>query len=321
MKKRLLVSLLITVLLFATGCGSKKDSQPEAPKEETQKEEQKEEEAEEAKDESKEESSEEKKDGESAVASGDETVEEEEVVEDWMVPIYADSLVDGTYPLKVASSSSMFKIEEAELTVANGEMTAVMTMGGKGYRHLFMGTGEEAAAASEDQYIPYEENADGAHTFTVPVEALDMGIDCSAFSNKKEKWYERTLVFRSDSLPLEAFDESLVTTPVSLGLEDGTYTAEVTLGGGSGRTTVESPCEITISGDSCTATIVWSSPNYDYMIVDGEKYLPVNSEGNSTFEIPVKAFDRPLAVIGDTIAMSEPHEIEYTLTFDGGSVK
>ena len=304
MRKRLLVPLLIAVLLLVTGCESQKDSQPETPKEETQQEEQKQEETK-----------------ESAVASGDETVEAEEVVEDWMQPVYADSLNDGTYPLKVSSSSSMFKIESAELNVANGEMTAIMTMGGKGYRYLFMGTGEEAVEASEDQFIPYEENADGAHTYTVPVEALDMGIDCAAFSNKKEKWYERKLLFRSDSLPLEAFDESLVTTPASLGLEDGTYKAEVTLGGGSGRSTIESPCEITISGDTCTAKIIWSSPNYDYMIVDGEKYLPINSEGNSTFEIPVKAFDRPLAVIGDTIAMSEPHEIDYTLIFDGKSVK
>ena len=45
-----------------------------------------------------------------------------------------------------------------------------------------------------------------------------------------------------------------------------------------------------------TATIVWSSPNYDYMLVDGEKYLPVNTDGNSTFEIPVAALDTALAV-------------------------
>ena len=64
-----------------------------------------------------------------------------------------------------------------------------------------------------------------------------------------------------------------------------------------------------------TATIVWSSPNYDYMIVDSEKYLPTNTEGNSTFEIPVAALDTALDVTADTVAMSTPHEIEYTLTF------
>ena len=69
-----------------------------------------------------------------------------------------------------------------------------------------------------------------------------------------------------------------------------------------------------------TAEITWSSPNYDYMIVDGEKYLPVNTEGNSVFEIPVAALDTALAVTADTTAMSTPHEIEYTLTFDSASL-
>ena len=63
-----------------------------------------------------------------------------------------------------------------------------------------------------------------------------------------------------------------------------------------------------------TATVCWSSPNYDYMLVDGEQYLPVNTEGNSVFEIPVSVFDEPIDVVGDTVAMSKPHEIEYTIT-------
>ena len=102
---------------------------------------------------------------------------------------------------------------------------------------------------------------------------------------------------------------------------DGTYTCEVTLEGGSGRATVESPAALTVADGKMTATIVWSSPNYDYMLVDGEKYLPTNTEGNSTFEIPVSALDTALDVTADTVAMSTPHEIEYTLTFDSASLK
>ena len=49
--------------------------------------------------------------------------------------------------------------------------------------------------------------------------------------------------------------------------------------------------------------------------LDGQRYDPINTEGNSTFEIPVSAFDTPLEVIADTVAMSEPHEVAYTLTF------
>lgn len=49
------------------------------------------------------------------------------------------------------------------------------------------------------------------------------------------------------------------------------------------------------------------------MIVDGKRYLPINTDGNSVFEIPVKSADSIIEIIADTVAMSTPHEIEYTL--------
>lgn len=100
--------------------------------------------------------------------------------------------------------------------------------------------------------------------------------------------------------------------------QDGTYQMEVELLGGSGRASVTSPAKVEIKDGKAVATLEWSSPNYDYMVVDGEKYLPVNTEGNSVFQIPVEAFDRDIAVIADTVAMSTPHEIEYTLNFHAG---
>ena len=104
-----------------------------------------------------------------------------------------------------------------------------------------------------------------------------------------------------------------------MNLADGEYTVEVTMEGGSGRASIQSPTELTIENGQAQAEIVWSSSHYDYMMVDGDKYLPVNTEGNSTFEIPVSVFDEPMTVIGDTTAMSVPHE-EYTLTFASESV-
>ncbi len=111
-----------------------------------------------------------------------------------------------------------------------------------------------------------------------------------------------------------------VLTQEETGLEfqDGTYQMEVELLGGSGRASVTSPAEVEIKNGKAVATLEWSSPNYDYMVVDGEKYLPVNTEGNSVFQIPVEAFDQDIAVIADTVAMSTPHEIEYTLNFHSG---
>ena len=107
----------------------------------------------------------------------------------------------------------------------------------------------------------------------------------------------------------------------TLDKEDGEYSIQVDLEGGSGKASVTSPTLITVQKGSVTAHIQWSSSNYDYMIVDGEKYLPVNEEGgNSEFEIPVLAMDEAMPVIADTTAMGTPHEINYTLTFYSDSI-
>ena len=261
---------------------------------------------------------------ESKVADSSEYASVEDVVEEWMSAVSPDQLNEGTYESAVDSSSSMFPIEQCELTVKDGGMEAVLTMGGTGYLFVYPGSAEEAAAADEADYIPYVENEEGAQTYTLPVEALDQGVPCAAFSKKKEKWYDRTLVFRADSLPDDAFAEGYFMDAKALGLEDGSYSAEVTLEGGSGKASVGSPAKIVIEDGKTSATIQWSSSNYDYMIVDGEKLLPLNEElgidGGSVFRIPVKSFDRPLTVLADTTAMSVPHEITYTLTFDSSTI-
>ena len=104
-------------------------------------------------------------------------------------------------------------------------------------------------------------------------------------------------------------------------LKDGSYTVYVKLLGGTGKASVASPASVSVEDGQAYAQIVFSSKHYDYMLVDGEKFLPVNTEGNSVFEIPVATFDEPVTVIGDTVAMSKPHEIEYTLTFHSDTIK
>ena len=256
------------------------------------------------------------------VEATEETAEQQSVGTEGMTPVLASELRDGVYQIQVDSSSSMFRIEACELTVKDGSMTADMKMGGTGYLKLYMGTGEEAAKAPEEKMIPFEEAADGSHHFTVPVEALDKELDCAAFSKKKEKWYDRVLVFRADSLPADALTDAAQVTAESLGLADGCYTVEVSMEGGSGRVSVESPAKLVVKDQKAVAEIVWSSPNYDYMKVGEEKFLPVNQGGEtSVFEIPVTVFDRKMAVAADTTAMSTPHEIEYTLLFDSASIK
>ncbi len=106
----------------------------------------------------------------------------------------------------------------------------------------------------------------------------------------------------------------------SVDLEGGEYVISVALEGGSGRANVTSPCILIVEDAKAYARIEWSSPYYDYMIVEDVTYLPVNEDGNSVFEIPITVFDEPMTVIADTTAMSVPHEIEYTLTFDSESI-
>ena len=108
---------------------------------------------------------------------------------------------------------------------------------------------------------------------------------------------------------------------LTLDKENGEYSIQVDLEGGSGKASVTSPTLITVKDGEVTANIQWSSSNYDYMIVDGEKYLPVNDEGtNSEFQIPVSVMDEAMPVIADTTAMGTPHEINYTLTFYSDSI-
>ena len=109
--------------------------------------------------------------------------------------------------------------------------------------------------------------------------------------------------------------------PAPQGPEDGNYTANVTLSGGTGRASIQSPAKLRCTNGQFYATLQWSSPNFDYMKVNGTRYDLISAPGaNSAFEIPVAAFDTPLPVIADTIAMSEPHEVEYAITFDSASL-
>ncbi len=255
------------------------------------------------------------------IADSSDMAEVEDVVDENMTPITADMLNDGVYDIDVASSSSMFKIISASLTVSEGKLTVVMTMSSKGYLYVYTGTPEEAAAADESLYIPFAEDDEGNHTFTVEIPSLDSEVKCAAFSKKKEKWYDRSLCFLSGKLPVEAFKEGTLATAEKLGLTDGVYSADVKLAGGSGKASVESPAIITIDKDgNIYATIVWSSSNYDYMIVNGEKIEAEIIDDHSTFKIPVTAFDYRQSVIADTTAMSKPYEITYSLRFDSKSI-
>ncbi|MGN0968017.1 MAG: sirohydrochlorin cobaltochelatase [Oscillospiraceae bacterium] len=111
-------------------------------------------------------------------------------------PGASKELADGTYTISVTSDSSMFRVTACELTVSDGTMTAVLTLGGTSYDKLFVGTKEQAGAAAEG-FVDFVENAEGAYTFTVPVAALDTVLPYAAHSVKSGNWFDRGLTFES----------------------------------------------------------------------------------------------------------------------------
>lgn len=221
-------------------------------------------------------------------------------------------LRDGVYTAEFHTDNSMFHVSEAcdgkgTLTVKDGEMLLHISLGSKNIVNLYLGSAADAAKEGAKLLSPTEDTvtySDGTteqvYGFDVPVPVLEEEFDL-ALLGTKGTWYDHKV---------------RVSHPAALtGTADGTYQVGLTLEGGTGKATVASPAELLVKDGAMTAILVWSSPNYDYMVVDGEKYLPVNTEGNSTFEIPVTALDQEIPVIADTVAMSTPHEVEYTLTF------
>lgn len=114
----------------------------------------------------------------------------------------------------------------------------------------------------------------------------------------------------------EAAAQMLAEKHEKLTVADGTYQVNVTLSGGSGRAKIASPTELTVKDGRATAKIVWSSDKYDYMEVEGIRFTPEIQNGHSVFMVPVTELDKPLAMVGDTTAMSTPHAIDYQLTFE-----
>ena len=224
----------------------------------------------------------------------------------------AAGLEDGTYVVDFTTDHAMFHVNDYNndkgiLTVKDGEMTVHVSLQSKKIVNLFYGNKEDAQKEGAEMLprtvdtIDYGDGyVDEVYGFDIPVPALDEPYEVSLIGTH-DNWYTHNVTV---SNPVPGDDI----------LEDGTYQIEVAKEGGTGKADIESPTEMVIKDGEATMTVTWSSPNYDYMIVDGEKYEPVNESGNSVFEIPVLKMNEPFKVIGDTTAMSEPHEIEYELT-------
>ncbi len=237
-------------------------------------------------------------------------------------------IADGQYLADFVTDSSMFHANETkdgkgELTVGDGKMTLHVSMPSKNIIKLYLGTAKEAVNNEEETLMPTTDTvtyADGlteeVYGFDIPIPYLNREFDL-ALIGKKGKWYDHKVKV-SNPEPISGQSEQNADLQIP---EDGSYSAEIKLEGGAGKATLKSPTTIRIQDQKAFATLEWSSPNYDYMLKDGIKYLPINKEGNSIFELPISGFDQPMTVVGDTVAMSRPYEIEYQITIDSKTLK
>lgn len=258
----------------------------------------------------------------SRIADASDLAGTQEVGEEGAEPVTADQLTDGSYDLHVGSSSSMFVIDQATLTVDDGSMYVDMKLDGTGYLFLYPGTPEEAAGADAEDFIYYTEAEDGKYVYMhFPLEALDSPVPCAAFSKRKEQWYPRTLFFDSASLDDSAFAEETGKDAASLGFEDGEYSAAYSFSARDGGSAPKiASMTLTVTGGAVTARMVMEKARYDYIRIDGIQYD--TAEEGSVFEFPVSVLDAPIALTIDSTAVAGKHvEKDCTLIFDSASVQ
>lgn len=95
-------------------------------------------------------------------------------------------------------------------------------------------------------------------------------------------------------------------------LSDGAYTPDgFSFSGGSGKVTISCPRVVVADGEA-TATLVFSSPNYPRVAVDGVEYAAAHEGDTSIFEVPA-LINADMTVVGTTTAMSQPHDVTYVV--------
>jgi len=232
-------------------------------------------------------------------------------------------LEDGVYLADFNTDSSMFHVNETKdgkgiLTVTDGKAVIHIVLTSKNIKNLYLGLVVDAEKEDAVLLEPTEEEVTYSDGLTETVNAFDVEVPYLedefdlALIGKKEVWYDHKV---SVSNPVPYTEDAADSEAKEVAELDEEH-INVVLEGGTGKSTVESPAQVRVGENGeIIVTIVWSSSKYDYMIVNGEKLLPINDEGNSTFEIVIPDYNCEMDVIADTTAMSTPHEIEYKLTF------
>lgn len=245
---------------------------------------------------------------------------------------------NGIYNTTATTGAAMFKVQDVELTVKNGKMTALITLTGTGYDYLFMGTGAQAAAAGEGQWIKYKDEVkytqDGetkaGRRYEIPVSALDTPLAVASYSHKNTKWYDRTITISSKNLKKTA------ELPAENAPANGIYSTTVTTGAAMFKVV---NAQLTVKNGQIQALITLSGTGYDYLYVGTGAQASAAGQGQwvkwqdevtytdaggaqktgRRYMIPVSALGEPIAIASH----SESHNKWYdrTITFSSADLK
>lgn len=246
---------------------------------------------------------------------------------------------NGIYSGTAETGAQMFKVVAVELTVKDGDMKAKITLSGVAYDYLYMGTPEEAAAADKSVWIAgigtADYTTDDGQTKTgmqyeIPVAALDQPLTVASHSEKRDKWYARTITIASASLKKTSDLPADETNKIA----DGIYEATAETGAAMFKVV---KVKLTAKDGKMTALITLSGVGYNYLYLgtaadaaaDESAWIASKGEGEYTlngetktglqFEIPVEALDQGLAVAAHAVKSGK--WFDRTITIASSSLK
>lgn len=232
-------------------------------------------------------------------------------------------LIDGaSYKVTAETGADMFKVVDCILVSTKDKgMEAVITLSRQGYDYLYMGRAEEAAKADKNNWIPFNE-VNGKYTYTIPVKALNTGIEVASHSKKYNKWYDRTITFKSEGMQFQGLKEGTyeyvkdATNQVyTVTTDPGMFSVtEATLS----KTAEGMKVKVTLKGTGYDALYLGSKE--DAKKDDGKNWItPCETKGEGenqqyAFEIPVSALNTSIPIA--THGTKSKKWFNHTITFN-----
>ena len=215
---------------------------------------------------------------------------------------------NGIYAAEIAVEGDAPAFADAVALVSDAGVTLRLTAAGGIGETLYAGGAEIAPAV----------NAEGAYTYTLALPDLD-NPEPLEWADADGARHGFTLAVASEGLRplLPGAAPAAESGDAWTALADGEYAAaDFSYSGGTGRVTLR--CDgVSVRGGAATARIVFSSPHYAYVKVDGVRYDGEHTADSSAFDLPVRLGEET-RILGMTTAMSRPHEIAYALRVTPG---